>query len=128
MPLPPVAAPNAVMLLGPAIPRASDPCRGFFKLGIRSGRVGGDFAIGALPDGSTQRQKRPVRCLLAGTVLRVDAKVPDYVGRAVSGVHPSFEAIRHYGMAPVLPLRLDQDVLHDPSLTGQTANMPEAVS
>jgi CRISPR-associated protein Csm4 len=117
---------NAVMLLGSVVPKPTDPHRGFFKWGIRRGRLGGDYAIGALPDGSTVRQKRPVRCLLTGSVLLSEPPAPSYVGRLVAGVH-AFPAIRHYAMTPTLPCRLDPETLRDALLKriGWSSDYPE---
>ena len=103
--LPTAKQPNAVLLLGPTVPKPGDPHRGFFQLGTRSGRVGGDFAIGPLPDGSTQRQKRPVHCLLAGSVLLTDHP-PAFVGRVLRNVH-QWSELRHYGLGLTLPIRLE---------------------
>ena len=102
--LPSVAGANAAMLLGPATPRPTDPARGFFDFVVRAGRLGGEFAVGATPDGSTERQKRPVVCLSRGTVLVGDCP-GGFVGGLVAGVHP-YAGIRHYAMAPVLQCRL----------------------
>lgn len=107
----PVSAPevtgaNAVVLLGPAVPKPGDPYRGYFQTGIYSGRVGGDFAIGPMPDGSEQRQKYPVHHLSTGTVLICSENVPAFVGRIVARVHP-FERIRHYGIGLTAPVKLD---------------------
>jgi hypothetical protein len=117
--LPAPEQPNAGVLLGPAVPQPGDPARGFFHAGIRCGRVGGDFAIGDLPGGSVQRQKRPVRCLLRGSLLHAEPP-PAHVGRLVAGVH-ELEAIRHYGLAPLLPCRLDPALLNDPLLAPAAA-------
>lgn len=110
---------NAVIILAPAVPKRTDPCRGFFKMGLRHGRLGGDFSIGELPGGSMVRQKRPVQCLLPGTVLLTNDVVRS-IGRVLSGVHPEVESIRHYGMAPALPCQLASDVLDHPLLHAGT--------
>lgn len=110
-PIPSPENPNACVLLGPAVPRRGDPYRGFFSCGVRCGRLGGDYAIGQLPGGARERHKRPVRCLLAGTVLLAHDAVPRYVGRVLSGVHPEIESIRHHGLAPVLPCRLAPELV-----------------
>jgi CRISPR-associated protein Csm4 len=94
---------NAVVLLGVALPTRRDPARGFFRWSIRAGRLGGDFATGATPSGSTVRQKRPAVCLMAGTVLANGT--PDWVGSVRRGIHED-PAIRAYGLSPVLPVRL----------------------
>jgi CRISPR-associated protein Csm4 len=112
---------NACVLLAPAVPRPGDPYRGFFNCGVRCGRLGGEFAIGGLPDAAIGRHKRPVRCLLAGTVLLAEAGVPECLGRVLRGVHPEIEAIRHYGMAPVLACRLSADLLNHPLAAGRSA-------
>ncbi|MGA2499969.1 MAG: hypothetical protein ABSH20_19700 [Tepidisphaeraceae bacterium] len=112
LPMPP--NPNAAILLGPAVPCPSDPANGFFSFGVRCGRVGGDFAIGLLPDGSDQRQKRPVHCLLRGSVL-LCSKPSMFVGQSVRGVH-RVESIRQYTMAPLLPCTLHSSLLEHPVL------------
>jgi CRISPR-associated protein Csm4 len=96
---------NAMMLLAAAAPASTDPFRGFGRLTTRAGRLGGDYAVGATPDGQVLRQKRPVTMLERGSVL-VGAPQP-FVGRLVGGVH-SFAPIRHYGMAVCLPVRLSE--------------------
>jgi len=130
--LPSPPDPNACVLLGPAVPRAADPPRGFFKLGTRCGRLGGLFAVGPLPQGASTRQKRPVRVLQAGTLLLAPEGVPSFVGRVLREVHPQIQAIRHYGLAPVLPCRLshtllDHYLLADVSepLPAPSADVPE---
>jgi len=110
--LPAVPGANAVVLLGPAVPRPADPARGFFNFGVRCGRLGGNFAIGPLPDGTTGRQKRPLRCLLRGSTLICNGTPPATVGRIVAGVH-DLPQIRHYGIAPALPCRVDDSIIGD---------------
>ena len=108
---------NAVMLLGPAVPRQSDPTRGYFVSGGYSGRVGGDFAVEDTPDGSGIRQKYPVHYLQAGSVLICKTapdgsrSVPTTIGRILRDVHPWSE-IRHYGISLSLPLTLDERLLN----------------
>lgn len=112
--LPECEGSNAIMLLGPVVPRPEDPSRGFFKTTIKSGRLGGAFAIGEIPGGTTQRQKYPVTMLSAGSVLLTENR-PESLGRVLSGIH-EWKKIRQYGMAPVLPLRLSSELLQNPLL------------
>jgi CRISPR-associated protein Csm4 len=100
--LPSVETPNAVVLLGSVIPRPDDPSRGFFQTHVKSGRLGGNFAIGPTPDGEARRQKYPTLMLSTGTVLLTD-NAPDSVGRVITRVH-HWPGIRQYGIAPVLPV------------------------
>lgn len=101
----PVPKANAVMLLSSAVPRRGDPHRGFFAIGVHSGRVGGEFAIGLMPDGSSNRQKYPVRTLLTGTVLITENAEQPCIGQVLSGVH-SWEGLRHYGLGLTIPVRI----------------------
>jgi CRISPR-associated protein Csm4 len=103
---------NAGLLLGMAVPKRRDPTRGWFNFGTRCGRLGGDFAIGATPAGSTVRQKRPVHCLLRGSIVVDGKKPPAFIGRLVPKVHED-AAIRHYAISPVLPCRLDESSLKE---------------
>ena len=109
---------NACMLLGPVIPSPGDPNRGFFQTMMKSGRVGGNFAIADLPDGTTQRQKFPVTMLTAGTIL-VTQTPPQFLGNVIRGVH-EWEEIRQYAIAPVLPLKLSEEILSHPLLHPET--------
>jgi CRISPR-associated protein Csm4 len=114
--LPAPAHANAGIALGAFTPRPGDPLDGFFKAGVRCGRLGGDFAIGPLPDGATQRQKRPVSVFEAGTLLACPDTLPDVVGRVLSCVH-QWPAIRHYAMTLLLPCRVEDQLLAHPVLT-----------
>lgn len=113
--LPQVPDANAGILLAPTVPRHTDPVRGFMRLAVRCGRVGGDFAIFGPshldPEQPWHRQKRPVFCLVPGSVLLFGPRVAPWVGRTVTHVHPQLPTIRHYGMSPVLPCRLAEHVL-----------------
>lgn len=108
-PMPPPTDANAFVLLGAAVPRPTDPATGFLGFEVRCGRLGGDFAIGPTPSGSTQRQKRPFHCLSRGSVL---AGVPQrpWIGQLLANVHED-PAIRHYAMTPVVPIRLETTLL-----------------
>lgn len=114
--LPSVPAANAGVALGAFTPAPRDPRRGFFKAGARCGRLGGDFAIGPLPGGATQRQKRPVSVFEEGTLLVAAADSPPVsVGRVLRGVH-QWPDIRHYSMTLLLPCRLGDELLAHPLL------------
>lgn len=104
--LPAADHPDASMTLGPALPTASDAPPLSTRSVMHWGRVGGDFSIGALPDGSVIRQKRPVIAWATGSLLETAPGRP-WIGHAPAGVHPAFSAIRHCGMAPVIGVRVD---------------------
>jgi len=104
-----VSGANCVMLLGSAVPSSSDPRQGFFSWGVHAGRVGGTFANSELPNGSTQRAKRPVHLLQRGTILKTSEPL-QWVGRSVAGVH-DYEPIRHGGFTPCIPCKVDEETL-----------------
>ncbi len=149
---PEVSGANALVTLGPCVPKQSDPTGGWWRVQTRWGKLGGAFAA----DG-TAVEKRPVMGLKAGAVLTtavascqlpvascqlpvVSGQVSDasgqlsdpssqlpvaseqqqqvasgvglegkaFVGRLVPGVHPQRPEVVHYGMAPVVAVRLAQ--------------------
>ncbi|TWT40212.1 hypothetical protein [Botrimarina hoheduenensis] len=118
--LPEVPNANAVVTLAPFTPKPGDPIGGFFRAGVRCGRLGGDFAIGPTPDGSSLRQKRPVASFLTGTLLACPpqdypAGPPSTVGRILAGVH-RYADIRQYAAAVTLPCRLEDGLADHPLL------------
>jgi len=118
--LPEVPAANAGIALGAFTPAPRDPLRGFFKPGVRCGRLGGDFAVGPLPGGATQRQKRPVSVFDEGTLLLCPQGPPASVGRVLREVH-QWPEIRHYSMTLLLPCRLGDELLAHPLLHPDTS-------
>jgi hypothetical protein len=98
-----------MMALGAFIPSPRDPVQGWFAGNVKSGRVGGDFAIGAFPNGNVLRQKRLVRRLLPGSILLGTPNSVPWIGRNVRGVHRELDSIRQYG----LPARVVEDFVSD---------------
>ncbi len=107
--LPTLPGANAIMLLARAVPRSTDPATGYFGFELRCGRLGGTYAIGPTPNGSVQRQKRPFHCLSRGSIL-VTSHPVGRVGQLLRNVHED-PAIRHYALAPVIPIVLDRSLL-----------------
>lgn len=120
---------NALVTLGPCVPRRDDPANGAWQVQTQWGKLGGEFAVQ-----TTAVEKRPVMTLKAGAVLTTVAgeqqqqpsgqwpvaseqQQPqdssagsglrrDYVGRLVENVHPQRPEVVHYGLAPVLAVRV----------------------
>lgn len=109
-PMDPWQGANAVMALAEFVPAPSDPVIGAFDWSMRSGRLGGLFAVDATPAGSILRQKKPVLRLGAGSVLITDGRTPEQLGRILGDVHED-PCIREYGLSPCLPLRLKDRVV-----------------
>lgn len=106
---------NASIVLGSYVPKVNDPCHGLAKMGIRAGRLGGDFARNDLPGTETIRQKRPVSFLAPGSLI-IDFHPQLIRGRCLSHVHPGLPGVRFPGWSPMLPCRVANSVLHDPIL------------
>ncbi len=104
--LPRAENPNAVMLLAACVPAADDPAQGYWKLHTKHSKLGGDWAVGPHPSGKHNPHKKPLVMLTAGTILKTAAPRP-YYGRLVSGIHPDFSEIRHYGLSPAIPVCCD---------------------
>jgi CRISPR-associated protein Csm4 len=108
--LPAANNPNAVMLLSACAPAAEDPTEGYWKLHTKSGRLGGDWAVGPHPSGKHNPYKKPLTILTAGSVFKTAQPRPFY-GRLVAGIHANFKEVRHYGLAPAIPVCLVEEAL-----------------
>lgn len=104
---PEVIGANAVVTLGPCVPKQDDPAGGAWRVQTRWGKVGGTFAASG-----AAAEKRPVMGLKAGAVLRGVGSSAEtlegraFVGRLVPNVHPQWSEVVHYGMAPVLAVKV----------------------
>jgi CRISPR-associated protein Csm4 len=104
--LPRAKNPNAVMLLANCVPAAEDPTDGFWKLTTKSGRLGGDWAVGPHPSVTNNHKKKPLTLLTAGTIFKTTTPRAFY-GRMVDGIHPDFPEVCHYGLAPAISVCCD---------------------
>ena len=98
---------NAVMLLGPCIPSVDDPTDGYWKLFVKSGKLGGEWAAGPDLSGEHNPFKYAVSMLSTGSVLLTD-EPKDFYGSVPCNVHPNIPKIRQYGLAMTMPFRLTQ--------------------
>lgn len=106
--------PNAIMTLGRAVPAPGDPRPGFCRYIVHCGRLGGDYAVGGLPEDVSSIQKRPVHMIDRGSILLLGdghTAAPAWIGRVLRGVHADLHEIRHCGMTLAVPVRLDA-ILH----------------
>ncbi len=101
------ATPNAVMTLGACVPDVEDPCRGFWNIDVRHGKLGGAWAAIQDEDASTAF-KFPVVFLACGAVLLTDQQRP-VIGRVVRNVHPTRPEVVTNGRTLTLPLRLSEE-------------------
>lgn len=103
---PAVSRANAALLLAACTPAADDPADGFWKLQTKFGKLGGDWAVGPHPSGIHNPFKKPLIMLTAGSILKTDSPRPFY-GRLVDDIHRNFDEVRHYAIAPALPVFCD---------------------
>lgn len=97
---------NAVITLGPCVPKRTDPSRGWWEVQVKRGKLGGGYAVQAeIAAGALE--KRPVITLRAGAVFL--GQSGPFVGRLVEAVHPQRPEVVHYGLAPTLPVRLEAE-------------------
>lgn len=108
--IPAARSPNAVMLLSACAPAADDPTEGYWKLHTKAGRLGGDWAVGPHPSGKHNPYKKPLTMLTAGSILKTGSPRLFY-GRLVAGIHADFPEVRHYGLAPAIPVCLVEEAL-----------------
>jgi CRISPR-associated protein Csm4 len=91
---------NSCIILGNITPRATEPARGYFKITIKRGKLGEEYA--KLPNPF----KKPLVMLVPGSVLYSSASVPGWLGRFVEDIAPAAPQVVHCGMAMVTPARL----------------------
>jgi len=103
--LPKADNPNAVMLLGPCVPAASDPVRGFWTIKAKQGKLGGHWAV------TEHYRKKTVMMLQAGSLLLTDSPKSFY-GSIVHKVHNTLPEVVHYGLAMALPLTAASELLN----------------
>ncbi|MCX5977790.1 MAG: type III-A CRISPR-associated RAMP protein Csm4 [Coprothermobacterota bacterium] len=90
---------NAFIALSNFIPAPHDPINGSYRLGVKYGKLGEDYAS------STNPFKRPLLMLQAGAVFQSEPVRPWY-GQLITDVAPSHPQVLHYGMAFAAPALL----------------------
>lgn len=88
---------NAFVSLSNFVPAASDPTEGWYKLMVKRGKLGEEFAVGSSPF------KTPLFMLQAGSAFLAARPVREFYGRMVSGLSPAHPEAVHYGLAFAVP-------------------------
>lgn len=96
---PHVADANGFIALSAFVPSPGDPTQGRWRLRVKYGRLGEDFAFGGNPF------KKPMVMLEPGAVF-YDAPVKEYYGRMVEDVSAVHPEVVHYGYALPVPAKL----------------------
>lgn len=87
---------NAFIALADFVPKAGDPCRGFYRLSTIYGRLAGQFAVAHNPF------KTPVISIAAGSTFFTKDSVRPFYGCVVTGVSMSHPEVLHYGYTPAV--------------------------
>ena len=99
---PVIAEANSYIILGHIVPSATDPVKGYFKVTIKRGRLGEEYA--KLPNPF----KKPLIMLMPGSVLYASDPHRKWLGRFVEDIAPAASQIVHCGMAMVTTARVLQ--------------------
>lgn len=96
----PPSDPSGFVSLSHFVPAPDDPRDGFWKVLIKYGKMGEEYAIGENPF------KRPLVMLTPGSVFRTQGKPREFYGRLVSGVSEQNEKVVQYGFAFAVPMKM----------------------
>jgi len=97
------AGANGFVTLSAFVPSESDPVQGCWRLRVKYGRLGEDFAFGGNPF------KKPLVMLEAGAVFS-DTPVKEFYGRMVKDVSAVHPEVVHYGYALPVPAKIPGEV------------------
>jgi len=93
---------NGYIILGNVIPKATDSTKGYFKVSIKRGKLGEEYAKLANPF------KKPLVMLMPGSVFYSSTPTFGWLGRFVKNIAPIKPQVVHCGMAMVIAARLIQ--------------------
>ncbi len=94
---------DGFVTLSAFVPAEDDPTIGFWKTGVKYGKVGEERGATAPPF------KRPLVRLLPGAVFRTDGRPGPFYGRLIDAIVPAMEEVRQYAFAFAVPLRWPTD-------------------
>jgi CRISPR-associated protein Csm4 len=97
--------PNAFMVLSNYVPRVTDPTCGWYRMDIRYGKLGEEYAWDVNP------YKRPMLFIAPGSVFLASSP-RSYYGRAVRNISTREEVIS-FGHTVAMPIRCEGDIVHD---------------
>jgi CRISPR-associated protein Csm4 len=99
---PAVTDPNAFMSLSSYVPRADDPCAGYYQYLVKRGKLGASLALGG------KVWKRPALMFSPGSVFRIDGELRYSYGGLIHNIHSDYPEVVQYAFAFPLPLRIGQ--------------------
>jgi len=94
-----VTEPNAYLSLSNFIPAPGDPIDGNYKIFVKYGKLGEEYALSEIP------YKRPLLMLLAGSVFWVNNEVKPFYGLMIENIAPAHPEVLQYALAFSVPVR-----------------------
>lgn len=91
---------NGFMSLSSFIPAKTDPTKGFYKVFVKYGKLGGEYAFCGNPF------KKPLVMLTAGSVFYADGGLRPYYGRMIENISAAKPEIVHYAYAFAVPIKI----------------------
>jgi len=91
---------NAFLSLSNFVPSTNDPTEGLYKILIKYGKLGEDFAT------SGMQFKKPLVMFEAGSVFKTDGPPREFYGRMVKGLVSGMPEVVQYGYAFPVPIRI----------------------
>jgi CRISPR-associated protein Csm4 len=95
-----IAGANGFMSLSNFIPAKADPTKGFYKVFVKYGKLGGEYAFCGNPF------KKPLVMLKAGSVFYTNNGVRPYYGRMIENISPAKPEVVHYAYAFAVPCKI----------------------
>ncbi len=94
-----IAGANAFVSLSHFVPARDDPTQGQWKINVKYGKLGGEWAASSNPF------KRPLMMLAAGSWFRTAEPDRLWYGRMVKGISSGHPEVVQYGLAFAVPIR-----------------------
>jgi CRISPR-associated protein Csm4 len=92
---------NAFVSLSHFVPAPTDPTNGQWKINVKYGKLGGEWATAANPF------KHPLLMLTPGSWFRTEQPIKDWYGRIVENISPQYPGeVVQYGLAFAVPMRV----------------------
>ncbi|MGB9803129.1 type III-A CRISPR-associated RAMP protein Csm4 [Desulfofundulus sp.] len=93
---------NGFISLSNFVPAGDDPVDGRYRMIVKYGKLGEEYALSALPF------KRPLLMIRAGSAFRTTGNIKPFYGKMVEGIAPGHPGVLHYGLAFAVPTRMEE--------------------
>jgi hypothetical protein len=90
---------DGFVALSAFIPARTDPTDGFWRAGVKYGKLGEERSTDGRPF------KKPLVRILAGSVFRTPGALRPFYGRLIDGIAPGHEDVSQYAFAFAVPMK-----------------------